>query len=45
MLRKRLPAPGADVLILVCGPSGMVNNACLPNLELLGYTKEMIFVC
>jgi cytochrome-b5 reductase len=43
MLEKHMPAPGDDTLILMCGPPPMINFACVPNLEQLGYTAEMRF--
>eukprot|EP00055_Hartaetosiga_balthica_P017568 m.118908 g.118908 ORF g.118908 m.118908 type:complete len:316 (+) comp9347_c1_seq1:161-1108(+) len=36
MLRDHMPAPG-DSQILICGPVPMVNYACKPNLEKLGF--------
>ncbi|XP_017284370.1 NADH-cytochrome b5 reductase 2 [Kryptolebias marmoratus] len=43
MIKDHLPAPSSDVLIVLCGPSPMVKNACLPNLDKLGHQKENIF--
>lgn len=43
MLEQHLPPPSDDTLILMCGPPPMVNFACLPNLEKLGYTESMRF--
>lgn len=43
MLSKHMPAPGDDTLILMCGPPPMINYACVPNLEKLGYTSDMRF--
>ncbi|KAG8142597.1 putative NADH-cytochrome b5 reductase protein [Naja naja] len=43
MLKEHMPPPQDDVLILMCGPPPMIQYACLPNLEKLGYTKEMWF--
>jgi cytochrome-b5 reductase len=43
MISRRLPPPGEDVLILMCGPPPMINFACNPNLDKLGYSKEMRF--
>ena len=43
MLKDHMPPPGADVQILMCGPPPMINFACVPNLEKLGYTKDMYF--
>ena len=45
MLTKHLPAAGKDTLILICGPTGMVKDTCLPALEKLGYSSDMLFVC
>uniref|UniRef100_A0A1A8MZT3 NADH-cytochrome b5 reductase n=1 Tax=Nothobranchius pienaari TaxID=704102 RepID=A0A1A8MZT3_9TELE len=43
MIKNHLPAPATDVLIVLCGPSPMIRNACLPNLEKLGHKMENIF--
>ena len=43
MISKHLPAPSEDTLILMCGPPPMVNFACNPALDKLGYSKEMRF--
>ncbi|XP_077424664.1 NADH-cytochrome b5 reductase 2 [Vanacampus margaritifer] len=43
MIKAHLPAPSADVLVVLCGPSPMIQNACLPNLDELGYKTEHIF--
>lgn len=43
MLGKHMPAPADDTLILMCGPPPMINFACVPNLEKLGYTSDMRF--
>lgn len=40
MIKAQLLPASADTLCLMCGPPGMVNIACLPNLEKLGYAKE-----
>ena len=37
MVRERLPAPGDETLILICGPPPMVEYACRPNLEKVGF--------
>lgn len=39
MIKECLPAPGADSLILMCGPPPMVDFACKKNLEALGFEK------
>ncbi|XP_055365750.1 NADH-cytochrome b5 reductase 2 isoform X2 [Betta splendens] len=43
MIKEHLPAPSHDVLIVLCGPPPMIQNACLPNLDKLGHLKENIF--
>lgn len=43
MIKDHLPPPGDDTLILMCGPPAMINFACLPNLDKLGYTPKMRF--
>ncbi|KAL4853280.1 NADH--cytochrome b5 reductase 1 [Chlorella vulgaris] len=42
MIKKHLPAPAADVVILRCGPAPM-NKAMEAHLEALGYPKEQQF--
>ena len=46
MVRERLPPPGDEVLILICGPPPMVEYACRPNLEKAGFdlnTQMFVF--
>ncbi|XP_062856880.1 NADH-cytochrome b5 reductase 2 isoform X2 [Trichomycterus rosablanca] len=43
MLKEHLPAPASDVLIVMCGPPPMIQYACLPNLNKLGFQQENIF--
>ncbi|NXD77884.1 NB5R3 reductase, partial [Halcyon senegalensis] len=43
MIRDHLPPPQSDTLILMCGPPPMIQYACLPNLDKLGYNKDMRF--
>ncbi|CAG2210830.1 E1.6.2.2 [Mytilus edulis] len=43
MIKDHLPPPDDDTLILMCGPPAMINFACLPNLDKLGYTPKMRF--
>ncbi|NXM77993.1 NB5R3 reductase, partial [Serilophus lunatus] len=43
MIRDHLPPPQNDVLILMCGPPPMIQYACIPNLDKLGYSKDMRF--
>ncbi|TRY85705.1 hypothetical protein DNTS_013248 [Danionella cerebrum] len=44
MIKEHLPPPASDVLLVMCGPPPMIQNACLPNLEKLGYHSQNIFV-
>jgi len=43
MIEKALHPPGPDNLVLLCGPPPMVNFACLPNLDKLGYSQDRRF--
>ncbi|CAI9740535.1 NADH-cytochrome b5 reductase 3-like isoform X2 [Octopus vulgaris] len=43
MIKDHLPAPAEDVLILMCGPPPMINSACLPHLDKLGYKPTQRF--
>lgn len=43
MISEHLPPPGDSTLILMCGPPPMINFACLPNLDKLGYSPLMRF--
>ncbi|NXU46750.1 NB5R3 reductase, partial [Drymodes brunneopygia] len=43
MIREHLPPAQKDVLILMCGPPPMIQYACIPNLDKLGYAKDMRF--
>ncbi|XP_039196321.1 NADH-cytochrome b5 reductase 2-like isoform X1 [Crotalus tigris] len=43
MIKDHLPPPSGDTLILMCGPPPMIQFACQPNLEFLGYAKESTF--
>lgn len=43
MIKDHLPPPGDDTLILMCGPPPMINFACLPNLDKLGYSPSQRF--
>ncbi|BES90784.1 NADH-cytochrome b5 reductase [Nesidiocoris tenuis] len=43
MIQEHLFPPGPDSLVLMCGPPPMVNFACHPNLDKLGYDKKMRF--
>lgn len=43
MIQNHLFPPGPDTLVLMCGPPPMVNFACIPNLEKLGYDPKLRF--
>jgi cytochrome-b5 reductase len=43
MISKHLPPPSEDTIILMCGPPPMINFACTPSLDKIGYSKEMRF--
>nr|CAG4652093.1 EOG090X0BKI [Triops cancriformis] len=43
MIADHLFPPGSDTLVLMCGPPPMVNFACQPNLDKLGYPSKMRF--
>lgn len=43
MIKHALLPPSNDNLVLMCGPPPMINLACIPNLDKLGYRTDMIF--
>jgi cytochrome-b5 reductase len=43
MIKSHLPPPSPDTIILMCGPPPMINFACIPNLDKLGYKPETRF--
>ncbi|XP_046882126.1 NADH-cytochrome b5 reductase 3 [Hypomesus transpacificus] len=43
MIQKQLPIPADDSLILMCGPPPMIQFACNPNLDKLGYRNSQRF--
>ncbi|KAI0234305.1 NADH-cytochrome b5 reductase 3 [Lamellibrachia satsuma] len=43
MLKEHMPSPGDETLIVMCGPPAMLQYACEPNLDKLGYSKENRF--
>ncbi|NXS10882.1 NB5R3 reductase, partial [Neodrepanis coruscans] len=43
LIKHHLPPPQNDVLILMCGPPPMIQYACVPNLDKLGYSKDLRF--
>ena len=42
LFKEKLPPPGPDTLILLCGPPGLINFAT-KLLQGIGYTDDMIF--
>lgn len=43
MIKEHIFAPSPETLVLMCGPPPMVNHACHPALEKLGYDKDLCF--
>lgn len=43
MIKDHLFPPSADTVVLMCGPPPMINFACQPSLEKLGYSVESRF--
>ena len=43
MIQEHLFEPSDDNLVLMCGPPPMINFACQPSLDKLGYGQEMRF--
>jgi len=43
MISEHLYPPNDDTLVLMCGPPPMINFACVPNLDKLGYSPSMRF--
>ncbi|XP_076294870.1 NADH-cytochrome b5 reductase 3 isoform X1 [Lasioglossum baleicum] len=43
MIEKHMFPPSSDVLVLMCGPPPMINFACNPNLDKLGYDSKLRF--
>ncbi|XP_059166940.1 NADH-cytochrome b5 reductase 3-like isoform X2 [Physella acuta] len=43
MISQHLPPPGPDTVVLMCGPPPMINFACIPSLDKLGYNPESRF--
>ncbi|RWS02368.1 NADH-cytochrome b5 reductase 3-like isoform X2 [Dinothrombium tinctorium] len=40
MIKNSMPPPDDKTLILLCGPPPMINLACKPNLDALGYKSQ-----
>ncbi|XP_066999551.1 NADH-cytochrome b5 reductase 2 isoform X2 [Anabrus simplex] len=43
MIQAHLFPPSPDTLVLMCGPPPMINYACTPNLDKLGYDPKLRF--
>lgn len=43
MIQDHLFPPASDTLIVMCGPPPMINFACTPALDRLGYNKDLCF--
>lgn len=43
MMKEHLFAPSDDHIVLMCGPPPMINFACIPNLEKLGFNEKQWF--
>lgn len=43
MIAGHLYEPSDDTLVLMCGPPPMINFACLPTLDKLGYDPRLRF--
>ncbi|CAN7939296.1 unnamed protein product [Ixodes hexagonus] len=43
IIASNFPPPSDDAVVLMCGPPPMVNFACKPNLEKLGYSAQRCF--
>jgi len=43
MIKEHLEPPSDHTAVLMCGPPPMINYACIPNLDALGYSPELRF--
>lgn len=43
MIKDHLFPPSPDTIVLMCGPPPMINFACTPNLDKLGYDTKLRF--
>lgn len=43
MIQEHLPGPGEENLVLMCGPPLMIQLACTPSLDELGYQQSQLF--
>jgi nitrate reductase (NAD(P)H) len=45
MMRKHLPNPSEDSVILLCGPDGLIEKTVKPGLKELGFDLETAVHC
>lgn len=43
MIADHMYPPEEDTIVLMCGPPPMINYACTPNLDKLGYDSKLRF--
>lgn len=43
MISEHMFPPSSDTIVLMCGPPPMINYACTPNLDKLGYDSKLRF--
>ncbi|XP_057332663.1 NADH-cytochrome b5 reductase 3 isoform X1 [Microplitis mediator] len=43
MIKAHMYPPADDTIVLMCGPPPMINFACTPNLDKLGYDSKLRF--
>ncbi|XP_011143110.1 NADH-cytochrome b5 reductase 3 isoform X2 [Harpegnathos saltator] len=43
-IKDHMFPPSPDTIVLMCGPAPMINFACTPNLDKLGYDSKLRFV-
>ncbi|XP_063979566.1 NADH-cytochrome b5 reductase 3 isoform X1 [Diachasmimorpha longicaudata] len=43
MIKEHMFPPAPDTIVLMCGPPPMINFACTPNLDKLGYDTKLRF--
>ncbi|XP_051172540.1 NADH-cytochrome b5 reductase 3 isoform X3 [Leptopilina boulardi] len=43
MISEHMFPPSSDTIVLMCGPPPMINYACTPNLDKLGYDTKLRF--
>jgi cytochrome-b5 reductase len=43
LIKEHLFPPSPETLVLLCGPPAMIDSACKPNLDKLGYDSKLRF--